>query len=152
MEKRIKELMTTLKISREEAIELINEDMAIDKMSMKELNADLTKEQKEAIKQATKTGTRKPTASKRERKVDETKKRLINGFRVFLEGLGAKVEPLKTEAEMHFTFEGAEYTVKLIKHRKRVTSHPSMPGRKKVLDKSFKLCYTITIKRKGAKK
>ena len=130
MEKRIKELMTTLKISREEAIELIDEDMVIDKMTMKELNADLTKEQKEAIKQATKTGTRKHTTSKRERKVDETKKRLINGFRVFLEGLGAKVEPLKTEAEMHFTFEGSEYTVKLIKHRKKGDQSPFSPGKK----------------------
>lgn len=54
---------------------------------------------------------------KKERKVDETKKLFLNGFRIFLQGLGATVEPLKTEAEMHFSFEDAEYTVKLVKHR-----------------------------------
>lgn len=116
-EKRVASLMKTLGCSREEAIEVIREDEEIDGMTMKELNADLTAEQKKAMKEATKVGTRKRTETKRERKVDETKKRLLNGFRVFLEGLGASVKPLETEAEMHFSFEGAEYTVKLIKHR-----------------------------------
>ena len=116
-EKRVASLMKTLGCSREEAIEVIREDEEIDGMTMKELNADLTAEQKKAMKEATKVGTRKRTETKRERKVDETKKRLLNGFRVFLESLGASVKPLETEAEMHFSFEGAEYTVKLIKHR-----------------------------------
>lgn len=116
-EAQIAKMMATLKISREEAIEVIREDEEIDGMTMKEINADLTPEQKKAMKDATKTGARKRTDVKRERKVDETKKRLLNGFRIFLEGLGGKVEPLKTEAEMHFEFEGASYTVKLIKHR-----------------------------------
>lgn len=116
-EKRVASLMKTLGCSREEAIEVIREDEEIDGMTMKELNADLTAEQKKAMKEATKVGTRKRTETKRERKVDETKKRLLNGFRIFLEGLGASVKPLETEAEMHFSFEGAEYTVKLIKHR-----------------------------------
>lgn len=116
-EKRVANLMKSLGCTREEAIEVIREDDEIDGMSMKEVNADLTAEQKKAMKDATKTGTKKRTDVKRERKVDETKKRLLNGFRVFLEGLGASVKPLETEAEMHFSFEGAEYTVKLIKHR-----------------------------------
>lgn len=116
-EAQITKMMATLKISREEAIEVIREDEEIDGMTMKEINADLTPEQKKAMKDATKTGVRKRTDVKRERKVDETKKRLLNGFRIFLEGLGGKVEPLKTEAEMHFEFEDASYTVKLIKHR-----------------------------------
>ena len=116
-EKRVASLMKTLGCSREEAIKVIREDEEIDGMTMKELNADLTAEQKKAMKEATKVGTRKRTETKRERKVDETKKRLLNGFRIFLEGLGASVKPLETEAEMHFSFEGAEYTVKLIKHR-----------------------------------
>ena len=116
-EKRVASLMKSLGCTREEAIEVIREDEEIDGMSMKEINADLTAEQRKAMKNATKTGTKKRTEVKRERKVDETKKRLLNGFRVFLEGLGANVKPLETEAEMHFNFEGAEYTVKLIKHR-----------------------------------
>lgn len=117
-EKQISEMMNALKCSREEAIEVIKEDAEIDSMSMKEVNADLTPEQKKAMKKATNTGTKKRTAVKRERKVDETKKHLMDCHRVLLEGLGAIVEPLTTEAEMHFTFKGEAYTVKLIKHRK----------------------------------
>ena len=117
-EKRIASLMKNLGCTREEAIAVIMEDDEIDHMTSKEVNADLTAEQKKAVKSATKTGTRKTGTVKRERKVDETKKRLINNYRVLLEGMGATVEPLTTEAEMHFTFEGESYTVKLIKHRK----------------------------------
>ena len=117
-EKRIASLMKNLGCTREEAIAVIMEDDEIDHMTSKEVNADLTAEQKKAVKSATKTGTRKTGTVKRERKVDETKKRLINNYRVLLEGMGATVEPLITEAEMHFTFEGESYTVKLIKHRK----------------------------------
>lgn len=116
-EKRVATLMKTLNCSREEAIEIIREDEEIDGMTMKELNADLTPDQKKAMKDATKTGTKKRTAVKRERKVDETKKGLLDGFRECLESRGASVQPLTTEAEMHFSFEGAEYTIKLIKHR-----------------------------------
>ena len=116
-EKRIASLMKSLGCTREEAISVIMEDDEIDKMSMKEVNSDLTADQKKAMKDATKTGTKKRTEVKRERKVDETKKRFLNGFRVYLEGIGGTVEPLETEAEMHFTFEGNQYTVKLIKHR-----------------------------------
>ena len=116
-EKQIEKIMKSLGCTREEAIELIMEDEAVDHMTSKEVNSDLTADQKKAMKKATNTGTKKRTAVKRERKVDETKGRLLNDYRVLLEGLGAQVEPLKTEAEMHFTFEGASYTVKLIKHR-----------------------------------
>ena len=116
-EKRIAKLMKDLDCTREEAIQVILEDEEIDGMTMKEVNSDLSADQKKAMKEATKTGTKKRTEVKRERKVDETKKHLMNCHRVLLEGLGATVEPLTTEAEMHFTFEGASYTVKLIKHR-----------------------------------
>lgn len=53
----------------------------------------------------------------KERKVDEIKKRFINGFRVYLEGCGAEVAPLTNETDLHFSFEGASYSVKLTKHR-----------------------------------
>lgn len=116
-DERVKKIMELLHCSEEEALSVIQEDEAIDGMSMKEVNADLTDEQKKAVKAATKTGTKKRTAVKRERKVDEVKKQIINGFRIYLEGSGATVEPLTTEAEMHFTYQGESYTVKLIKHR-----------------------------------
>lgn len=55
--------------------------------------------------------------STRERKVDEVKKKFINGFRIYLEGSGAKIEPLTNETDLHFTYLGENYSVKLSKHR-----------------------------------
>ena len=60
---------------------------------------------------------RKP--STKERKVDETKKRILNNCRVLLEGMGAVAAQMKTETEITFTFEEEEYSLKLIKHRKK---------------------------------
>ena len=114
-EKRIAQLMKSLDCTREEAIQVIMEDEAIDKG---EKLFELSAEQKKAAKAVSGTGTRKRTEVKRERKVDETKKHLMDCHRVLLEGLGATVEPLTTEAEMHFTYQGESYTVKLVKHRK----------------------------------
>lgn len=57
--------------------------------------------------------------STRERKVDETKKRILNNCRVLLEGMGAAVTSTKTETEVTFTFEEEEYSLKLVKHRKK---------------------------------
>ena len=51
------------------------------------------------------------------RKVDETKGRLLSDVKVLIEGLGATETALETETELHFTFEGANYTFKLTKHR-----------------------------------
>ena len=55
--------------------------------------------------------------AKKERKVDTTKKRLLMNCKVLLEGLGAENLGVKTETEITFTFEGEEYSLKLIKHR-----------------------------------
>lgn len=55
--------------------------------------------------------------STRERKVDNTKKRLLDDCRVLLEGLGAIITNIKTETEISFTFNEEKYTLKLIKHR-----------------------------------
>lgn len=57
--------------------------------------------------------------STKERKVDETKKRFLNGFRIYLEGCGCEIVNLKTETELAFNFENEQYTVKLTKHRKK---------------------------------
>lgn len=116
-EERIQKMMKSLECSREEAIQLLKEDEEVDKMSVKEAQADLTAEQKKAVKSATITGSKKRTAVKRERKIDFVKKELINCVRVLLEGLGAITEPLKNESDLHFTFKGASYSIKLIKHR-----------------------------------
>lgn len=55
--------------------------------------------------------------AKKERKVDETKKRLLADCRILLEGLGAQTLSIKTETEIVFLFDGDEYSLKLVKHR-----------------------------------
>ena len=51
-EQKILEMMKILDISRDEAIELINEDKEIDRMTVKQAESDLTEEQKKAIDKA----------------------------------------------------------------------------------------------------
>ncbi len=106
-------------ITLAEAEEMVAYDEQTDRMTQKQINAEMTPEQKAAAKKARITTSGAKKERKVERKVDEVKKKLLNGFRIYLEGSGAKVEPLTTEAEMHFTLAGESYTVKLIKHRKK---------------------------------
>lgn len=58
-------------------------------------------------------------STKRERKVDLTKQRVLRNCKVLLEGMGATKAEMKTETEVIFTFEEEEYSLKLIKHRKK---------------------------------
>lgn len=58
---------------------------------------------------------RKPTH--RERKVDEKKKHLLDCCRVLLEGMGCKIQSIKTETEISFIYNGEEFSFKLVKHR-----------------------------------
>jgi hypothetical protein len=76
MEDRIKDLMTKLDCTREEAIEIIKDDDAIDHG---EKLFELTAEQKKNVKEVTKLGYRKgnSTKTKRERKPDEKKRHYI---------------------------------------------------------------------------
>ena len=53
----------------------------------------------------------------KERKVDETKGKLLTEVKTLMEEMGASALEMKTETELHFTFEGANYTFKLTKHR-----------------------------------
>ena len=129
-EKQITKMMTTLKISREEAIDLIREDEEIDRMSMSEVDNDLTPEQKKAKKKATNTTVDKTkrsyTFTKRERKPDEVKREIIEVIAqnidrcCFGEDLHTveNVHILKPEKEITFTVNGEAYSVTLTKHRK----------------------------------
>ena len=51
------------------------------------------------------------------RKVDEEKKEILSGLRVYIEGKGAENITVKTETEVSFTLNGNAYTLKLTKHR-----------------------------------
>ena len=53
------------------------------------------------------------------RKVDEEKLYFLNGFIEYLRSAGAIVELPKNEAELNFKFGENNYTIKLIKHRKK---------------------------------
>ena len=57
--------------------------------------------------------------STKERKVDETKKKILSAIKVLVDGMGADITNVKTETEITFNFNDEEYSIKLIKHRKK---------------------------------
>lgn len=128
-EAQIAKMMKSLDISREEAIELIKDDMEIDKMSTKECTSDLSEEQKKASKAVTitTTGKKKTTPVKRERKKDEIKIEIISTIAqnltkcCFGDNLDQAEDILivKPEREITFTVYGEQYSVTLTKHRKK---------------------------------
>ena len=113
MEERISHLMKVLNISREEALQVIQSDISIDK------GADpfpLTKEQKEAEKKARGTGTRTVyNFNKRERKADNEKQFLLS---TLADSLGVNVEIVNPEREFTFTYNDKKYKVVLSVPRK----------------------------------
>ena len=102
-----------LGITQEEAVQLWLDD---NDYTINETVEELTEKSKKNIKRYEQSD-KKRKASTKERKVDEEKKRFLNGFRIFAEGLGAVVTSTKNEAEFSFTFGENAYTVKLVKHR-----------------------------------
>ena len=118
-EKLIKKHMDILGISREEAIQLIEDDRRIDKG---EKLFELTPEQKQAAKKA-RQADRKPTVykfdtSKRQRPANEQKRFLIETLKTALADVGADVEVTNIEREMVLMFEGTKYKVVLSAPRK----------------------------------
>lgn len=117
-EKQIEKMMKSLGLTRDEAIEMLMEDEAVDKMSMKEVTSDLSEEQKKAVKAVTKTTSNKPKAkAKRERKVDEVKKTILTVISNALADELTVSATMENEVALHFNYEGADYDLKLIKHR-----------------------------------
>lgn len=102
-----------LGITPAEAVQLWLDD---NDYTINETVEELTEKSKKNIKRYEQSD-KKRKASTKERKVDEEKKRFLNGFRIFAEGLGAVVTSTKNEAEFSFTFGENAYTVKLVKHR-----------------------------------
>lgn len=129
-EKKIASLMKHLECTREEAISVLLEDEEVDRMSMKEVDSDLTAEQKEAKKKATiTTGDKKKRAYKftqRERKPDEVKREIIETIAHNLDRACCgenldhpqNITIVKPEKEITFILFGEEYSVTLTKHRK----------------------------------
>lgn len=131
-EEQITKMMQSLDLTREEAIELIEDDMEVDKMSTKECASDMTEEQRQAAKAVTiTTGEKKKSSTpvKRERKKDETKIAIISAiaknlgsdcFYGRLENIDIEdLSIVKPEKEIVFTLNGEEYSITLTKHRKK---------------------------------
>lgn len=124
-EKRIIELMQTLDLTREEAIELVQEDEKVDKMTVKETESDLTAEQKQAIKKA-KGGAKAVDAfgKKRvvERKADEDKRTLINLLYSTLhrgdDPSCENIEVTNPERQIDFNMNGRRFRIVLSAPRK----------------------------------
>jgi len=112
-DKDLENLMTTLELTKEEAIQTWLDD---NDYTTNEVVEELTAKAKKEIKRYEKSDKVRKTTTK-ERKVDEEKKAFLDGFRIFAEGKGGVVTAVKNEAEFSFTFGGNEYSVKLIKHR-----------------------------------
>ena len=105
--------MRLLDISKEEAIQMWLDDN--DYTTNDEVE-ELTEKAKKEIKRYEKSDKKRKSTPK-VRKVDEEKKRFLDGFRIFVEGLGGCLTEMKNEAEFTFTFGDNCYTVKLVKHR-----------------------------------
>lgn len=113
-EKLIEQHMRILDISREEAIQLIEEDKKIDRG---EKLFELTPEQKKAAKKA-RQADRKPTVykfdtSKRKRPANESKRLLIETLKTAVEGIGATAEVTNIEREIILMLDGTKYKIVL---------------------------------------
>ena len=106
------ENMKALGISKEEAIDMwlfdndYEDNEEVEEMTVKA----------KAVKRYEKRDAPRKTV-KKERKVDEEKKELLNLCRIPIEGAGGHVTNIKNEAEFSFTFGNNSYTIKLVKHR-----------------------------------
>lgn len=112
-EQQIKEYMVKLKISREEAEQLWEDDQ---EDFIGEEGEAMTKKAKE-IKRYEKADKPK-SKSKKERKVDENKKAILDKLHKALETF-VKITNVKTETEISFVYNDENYTLKLTKHRKK---------------------------------
>ena len=108
MEELIQNHMRILGISREEAIQLIEDDKRIDRgEKLFELPPELEKGAKKA--RCVASADRKKSIAKREKKVDDDKRHLINHFTEGLEN----VNILNPEREFEFFYNGKKYKLVL---------------------------------------
>lgn len=108
MEELIQNHMRILGISREEAIQLIEDDKRIDRgEKLFELPPELEKGAKKA--RCVASADRKKSTAKREKKIDDDKRHLINHFTEGLEN----VNVLNPEREFEFFYNGKKYKLVL---------------------------------------
>ena len=118
-EEMIAKHMSTLGITREEAIQLIADDEEVDHMTRtSDIDGDLTDEQRKSAKKA-RQADRKPTVykfdtTKRKRAENTGKRFLIDEIKKCLENAGAD----NLEGEIVFMSEGTKYKIVLSAPRK----------------------------------
>lgn len=112
-EEQIKSYMTKLKISREEAEQLWEDDQ---EDFIGEEGEEMTRKAKEVKRYERKEKANK-SKSKKERKIDENKKLILDKLHNTLEAF-VKITNVKTETEISFVYNDESYTLKLTKHRK----------------------------------
>ena len=124
MENRIEYIMRTLDCSEQEALQLIEDDKAVDRMTKTaEIQSDLTQEQKKASKKA-RTVAKAPTAykweTKKQKKRDNEKHNVIKLFINALEGdTNVKnIEITNEDREFEFLYNDRKIKVTLIAPRK----------------------------------
>ena len=114
----IEKIMELLGCSQEQAKQIIKSDKAVDKMSVRECESDLTQEQKASAKKA-RQGDRKPTVYKfdtRERKADLDKALLINELADAIGGVVSQESDLtitNAERQIDFVYNGRKFRVVL---------------------------------------
>ena len=102
--------MKALDLSREEAIEMLQEDEEIDHGANPH---PLTAEQEKASKKARSTGTRTYTFTKRERKPDKDKRALIYSIAEFLLDFDEHPTITNPERQIDFHFNGRHFRIVL---------------------------------------
>lgn len=111
-EEQIKSYMNKLKISREEAEQLWEDDQ---EDYIGEVGEEMTRKAKE-VKRYEKADKPK-SKGKKERKIDENKLLILDKLHKTLETF-VKITNRKTETEISFVYNDESYTLKLTKHRK----------------------------------
>lgn len=116
-EKKIAEIMKLLGCSYNEAIEVIEDDEAIDKG---EKLFELTEEQKKVVKNMTKTTAKdKKTTKTTKKRAENTEKRMIiDKIYTVLTEIAENVDKKNVEREISFTIGEKNYSITLIQHRK----------------------------------
>ena len=110
-EQEIQKNMKVLGISREEAEQLWEDDQ---NDFIGEEGEEMSRKAKE-VKRYEK-GDKPRAKAKKERKVDENKKLILDKLHKALETF-VKITNVKTETEISFVYNDEEYTLKLTKHR-----------------------------------
>ena len=104
--------MKNLNLTREEAIQMLQDDED-------DVSVDLTPEQKKVVKAMTQGDRKKETTPrKRERKIDENKRTLMNCFAEAL-SIANTIEVLNPERELSFNYNGSNYKITLTKTREK---------------------------------